>query len=82
MLIWTEVPRVVASLQPWAEVSQRLRRICIKYNRIVLTAMSMGPVLNETEIEALYAEFVDEDHNLSEEDIESYAKSLTVEDVT
>ena len=38
--------------------------------------------MNEKEIEALYAEFVDEDHNLSEDDVEAYAKSLTVEDVT
>ena len=94
MLIW-RLPRVVAALQPWAEISQRLRRIALAPNRIVdllefdqnaccimEKAMSSSVVVNEGELESLYADFVDEDHDLAEEGIEDYGRSLTTEDIT
>ena len=39
-------------------------------------------MLNEEELEALYDSFVDEDHDLAEEGIEDYGRSLMTEDVT
>ena len=43
--------------------------------------MSSSPVVNEGKVEALYASFVDEDHDLAEEGIEDYGRSLTTEDI-
>ena len=44
--------------------------------------MNSSPVVNKEEVEALYASFVDEDHDLAEEGIEDYGRSLTIEDIT
>jgi hypothetical protein len=41
-----------------------------------------NPVVNEGEVNALYAKFADDDGKLAEEGIDDYGRNLTTEDIT